>query len=119
MNNNESFYSNVIKVLKRYLPELDDTMDLETFTKDTIIDSFIKKSVKDNYVSFWNDQVRNSRKLSFYYTFKKNYKMEEYLNTIKDPSQRRMFAKFRISNHKLLIEYGRYQNILCLRMSKL
>ncbi|CAB4021132.1 Hypothetical predicted protein [Paramuricea clavata] len=111
MNNNESFYSNVINVLKRYLPELDDTMDLETFTKDTIIDSFIKKSVKDNYVSFWNDQVRNSRKLSFYYTFKKNYKMEEYLNTIKDPSQRRMFAKFRISNHKLLIEYGRYRNI--------
>jgi hypothetical protein len=46
MNNNESFYTNVIKVLKRYLPELDDTMDLETFTKDTIIDSFIKKASK-------------------------------------------------------------------------
>jgi hypothetical protein len=54
---------------------------------------------------------RNSRKLSFYYTFKKNYKMEEYLNTIKDPSQRRMFAKFRISDQTLLTEYGRYQNI--------
>jgi hypothetical protein len=58
MNNNESFYSNVIKVLKRYLSELDDTMDLETFTKDTIIDSFIKKSVKD-----FNSHVQGEKQI--------------------------------------------------------
>ena len=35
--------------------------------------------------------------------------LEQYLTTIKNPSQ--SFTKFRISNHKLLIEYGRYQKI--------
>jgi hypothetical protein len=33
------------------------------------------------------------------------------LSIIKDPSKRRIYTKFRISNHKLLIEYGRYQQI--------
>ena len=39
------------------------------------------------------------------------YKLEDYLKLIKDPSKRRLFTKFRISNHKLLIEHGRYQQI--------
>ena len=41
----------------------------------------------------------------------KEYKLEKYLYTIKDTHTERSFTKFRISNHKLLIEYGRYQNI--------
>ena len=54
---------------------------------------------------------KNSTKLSFYSTFKDDFKLEEYLNTIKDSNQRRLFSKFRISNHKLEIEFGRYKNI--------
>ena len=68
--------------------------------------------MKNNYISFWKQQIDNSRKLSFYSKFKKLYNQEDYLTFIKDPSQRRMLTKFRISNHKLLIEYGRYQKIL-------
>jgi hypothetical protein len=47
-------------------------------------------------VSFWRHQITNSRKqnYSLYCIFKKSYKLEEYLNTIKDPSQIRTFAKF-------------------------
>jgi hypothetical protein len=37
--------------------------------------------------------------------------LEEYLTTIKNPCQRRLYTKLRISNHKLLIECGRYQQI--------
>jgi hypothetical protein len=69
----------IIKVLKRYLPELNDTMDLETFTKDTIIDSFIKKRQRQLYVSFWNDQVRNSRKLHFTIHLKRTIKWKNIL----------------------------------------
>ena len=50
-------------------------------------------------------------KLSFYSTFKKDYPLEKYLYTIKDTPTRRSFTKFTKSSHKLLIEYGRYQNI--------
>jgi hypothetical protein len=34
-----------------------------------------------------------------------------YLNIINDPNQRRLFSKFRISNHKLEIEFGRYSDV--------
>ena len=49
--------------------------------------------------------------MSFYSTFKKHYNLEEYLNLIKDPNQRRLSSKFRISNHKLEIEFGRYSDV--------
>ena len=55
--------------------------------------------------------MKNSRKLCLYQTYKEDYQLENYLTVIKNAPQRRMFTKFRISNHKLEIEYGRYKNI--------
>ena len=53
----------------------------------------------------------NSFKLSFFCKVKNEYKMEEYLSLIKNPTIRRTFSQYRISNHKLQIERGRYENI--------
>ena len=36
--------------------------------------------------------------------------MEKYLEIIKNPTHRTITTKFRISNHNLLIEAGRYNN---------
>ena len=72
------------------------------------------KTIQDRYILCWKNQIKNSTKLSFYSTFKDDFKLEEYLNTIKDSNQRRLFSivsQFRISNHKLEIEFGRYKNI--------
>ena len=69
------------------------------------------KTIQDRYILCWKNQIKNSTKLSFYSTFKDDFKLEEYLNTIKDSNQRRLFSKFRISNHKLEIEFGRYKDI--------
>ena len=52
-----------------------------------------------------------SFKLSFCATFKKDYLLEDFLEVIKDPKQRRIYSKFRISNHKLEIECGRYHDV--------
>ena len=35
--------------------------------------------MKNNYISFWKQQIDNSRKLSFYSKFKKQYNQEHYL----------------------------------------
>jgi hypothetical protein len=91
-------------------PNIEDTIDIEKFVQDTDINDFVK-TIKDNYTSFWKHQIKYSSKLSFYSTFKKHYNLEEYLNIIKDPNQRRLFSKFRISNHKLEIEFGRYSDV--------
>ena len=51
------------------------------------------------------------KKLRRYGIFKKLIGFEDYLNNIKDPIKRAKVTKFRLSNHKLMIETGRYQKI--------
>ena len=67
--------------------------------------------MKEKYIEFWKHKVTNSSKLTFLSTFKTEYKAEPYLFLIKNPTTRRTFTQFRISNHKLQIEYRIYQNI--------
>ena len=81
---------------------------METFINDNKIKNIIDK-IKEDYILEWRHQLGNSSKFRFYNKVKKEYKLEEYLTAIKNSSQRRLYTKFRISNHKLLIEYGRYQ----------
>ena len=78
--------------------------------QDHTLNNFVK-DIKNQYTQFWKQQINSSTKLSFYSTFKEHYNLEEYLNIIRDHNQRRQFSKFRISKHKLEIEFGRYRNV--------
>ena len=69
-----------------------------------------RKFKKKEYVQLWQTKLENSKKLEFYKTFKSDYNCEQYLNIINNPIQRRDYTKLRISNHNLMIEYGRYGN---------
>ena len=71
-----------------------------SYNLETFIDN-----CKQKYISFWRQKMANSKKLSFYNNIKKD------LYLIKNFTQRKMFTQFRISNHKLEIENGRYKNI--------
>ena len=82
---------------------------LETITSEDI--KIITKTLEEEYLTFWKHELENSSKLSFYSTFKSDHKLEKYLEAIKDPYKRKCFSRFRISNHNLHIEVGRYQNI--------
>ena len=107
----DSFYSNVVNIVKYFHPDMKETIDIEQFFQDTNVNDFVK-TIKDKYTSFWKQQMEISTKLSFYTPFKKHYYLEEYLNIIKDPNQRKLFSKFQMSNDKLEIEFGRYKNVL-------
>ena len=48
-------------------------------------------------------------KLRTYATFKNNIAFEKYLSEIKYPKIRIQISKFRLSNHKLMIETGRHK----------
>ena len=65
--------------------------------------------MKTSYVNLWRASKQNTRKLVFFNTFKNEFKPEGYLDQIKHISARKQFAKFRISNHQLQIETGRYR----------
>ena len=69
----------------------------------TLVDQFHQNAIE-------NIKKENS-KLRTYALFKSEMGMEEYLTEIRNVSIRTQVTKFRISNHKLMIETGRHQDI--------
>jgi hypothetical protein len=59
----------------------------------------------------WHNDINASNKLSLFSRIKTNYEIEPYLQCIRYKNIYSVLAKFRISNHKLIIETGRYENI--------
>ena len=67
--------------------------------------------MKNKYVSYWNQTLQQSQKLSFYCTIKDQYSPSSYLVlTRKNPSLKAL-VRFRISSHQLRTETGRYEKI--------
>ena len=58
------------------------------------------------------ETIRNEKsKLRVYAIFKNKIGFEKYLFNIKNPAKRAILTKFRLSNHKLMVEVGRYKGI--------
>lgn len=75
--------------------------------------SFIN-NLKTKYVSYWqqhllvNPNNPDGGKLSLYRKYKTTFTAETYLVDIRTFKHRQALTKLRISNHKLLVETGRY-----------
>ena len=52
--------------------------------------------------------IRTNKKLKFYSIFKDETNYSEFINHIRNPEHRRVASKFRIGNHNLKIETGRF-----------
>ena len=66
--------------------------------------------MKNKYVSYWNQTLQQSQKLSFYCTIKDDYSSSPYLVLTRKNPSRKALVKFRISS-QLRIETGRYEKI--------
>ena len=75
--------------------------------------------MKEKYIYFWRLSVENSKKLEFYKVFKDEYSTSDYLHKLRNYNERQNLVKFKISNHKLMIELGRYQRDHIPRESRL
>ena len=64
--------------------------------------------MKQKYISYWQHTLQHSQKLEFYRSFRNEYVTFSYLELTSRVSDRRTLTKLRISNHKLMIELGRY-----------
>jgi len=67
--------------------------------------------VRVKYVEEWNKKLANDKKLRTYKLFKTNFVYENYLNDIRNVTDRKNFTKLRISSHNLMIEKGRHMKI--------
>ena len=65
-------------------------------------------SMKQEYISYWQNTLQNSQRLEFYRSFKTDHTSYSYLDLTRGTAGRMALVKLRISNHKLMIEIGRY-----------
>ena len=73
-----------------------------------------KRVVKEKYDQIILEQLSNlneNLKIFLYNKLKNEIKLEDYLSTLKNFNSRKILTKFRISDHKLEIEIGRYKKV--------
>ena len=58
--------------------------------------------MKKKYISYWNQTLQHSEKISFYYTFKKNYSLSAYLDLTRKNPSRKSLVKLK----KAVIRFG-------------
>ena len=102
--NNSGYFSNFINMFEQYnLTSLDaESLDNDKIRRYTT-------EMREKYLFFWRHSLENSKKIEFYKTFKDEYSTSDYLYQLRHYDERQNFVKFKISNHKLMIEHGRYQ----------
>ena len=94
--------------------KMSEYFNLFVFNYNSLSDSKIKELVdlmKKKYVSYWNQTLQHSRKLSFYHSIKKNYSPSAYIDSTRKNPMRRTLVKVRIGCHNLRVETGRYGKI--------
>ena len=84
---------------------------LPNFNPDLLDIAMVKSyvsSMKQEYISYWQNTLQHSQKLEFNRSFKTDHTSSSYLNLTRGTARRRALVKLQISNHKLMIEIGRY-----------
>ena len=80
------------------------TSSLPKNTISNYHDNLYEKAICQGMESY----LVQSRKLQLYELTKTDYRIDNYLETIRNYEQRKLITKFRIRNHKLAVETGRY-----------
>ena len=60
------------------------------------------------YISHWQNTLHHSQKLEFFRTLKSDLTTSNYLDVTRGTAEGKKVVKLRISNQKLMIELGRY-----------
>ena len=82
---------------------------LPDFNPDLLDIAMVKSyvsSMKQEHISYWQNMHPSTFSKTFYRSFKTDHTSSSYLT--RGTAGRRALIKLRISNHKLMIEIGRY-----------
>ncbi len=71
----------------------------------------IKVHLKDQFEQKWASEIESNSKCVLYKTFKTTFKFENYLLLLHG-YHRKLLIRFRLCNHKLAVERGRYNNMV-------
>ena len=82
----------------------------QNFINDKWLKEKIKQCLSDQFQQSWNNDLQTCPKAINYRIFKDSFGFENYLNILEEKNLF-IFSKFRMVNHALPIERGRWQNI--------
>ena len=80
----------------------------QTITLKSYLNTIIMR-LRDNYIQTTLSHIRSQPKLRTYCLLKNDFLMEHYLLNIRNIKTRVAVSKFRLSDHRLAIETGRYE----------
>ena len=87
--------------------------------RNTKLSTLVAQNMRGEFVEKCRAVKSASPKLEFYFSLKKEFGLENYLNLVKCPDARRSLTRLRISAHNLYIERGRYETPLVPRAERL
>ena len=90
------------------MSEYFNLLDLNPDLLDMAMVKSYVSSMKQEYISYWQNTLQHSQKLEFYRSFNNDHTTPSYLDLIRGTAGKRALVKLRIRNHKLMIEIGRY-----------
>ena len=102
----------MVDFLIKYTNCTTNNIEMENDKKIDIKIDFENK-IKEMHKKNWNENIKKSfseSKMEFLCEYKRNFKFEDYIDNL-NFDNRRIVAKFRLSNHKLPVEVLRYEKI--------
>ena len=96
-------HSNSEKGITFYWPSKNESNKLYNSVNQII------KHIKNSYLDHWNKETQSQNKLNCYWALNREYTQAEYLFSVRDTKQRRILTKYKLSDHTLAIERGRYK----------
>jgi hypothetical protein len=76
-----------------------------------MVKNSVKTCLQDQFQQTWHANIDTGSKTLNYRLFKNKFEFENYFNIL-DDRDIFTFCRFRLNNHKLPVEYGRWKNIL-------
>ena len=109
---NENFTSASLNTIRCNLNDcgMSYIWNLQNCISDKWLKLVSKNNVVDQFKQTWTSMIENSPKGDNNKLFKHDLKFEDYLDVL-DDKEKFLLIKFRTSNHRLLIEVGRWRNI--------
>ena len=105
-----TWYSYILHIMK--ILDINTSMSELSKLKPHTLAKKLKTYCFDLFIKTWaktrEKLIIDNGKLRTYLKFKYSFECEKYLTFIEDFQKRKIYTKFRISNHKLKVELGRY-----------
>ncbi len=100
-----SFCQLILKFIVHITPNTVRPQPSTAFQPTIRVNQTVKLS-KNAYLEHWTNQTKTQNKLTCYLALNHQHIFAEYLLTVRDPKQRQILTKYRLSDHSLAIENG-------------